>query len=82
MHPVNDPMYRDIEPERLPSVESLADTRTRVMSFWHDQVEPAIRQGKQGLISAHGNTLRSLLMVLDQISDDQVDSFEIPTAAR
>ncbi|MGD8926102.1 MAG: 2,3-bisphosphoglycerate-dependent phosphoglycerate mutase [Thioalkalispiraceae bacterium] len=80
-HPVNMPMYADVDRQRLPGVESLAHTRARVMTFWDEQVAPRIHRGEQILISAHGNTLRALLMDLTQMSVDQVESFEIPTAA-
>ena len=78
-HPRFDPLYADVDPERLPAVESLADTRTRVSEFWYEQVQPRIMHGERILISAHGNTLRALLMELDQMSVDDVESFEIPT---
>lgn len=79
-HPINNQMYADIDPHQLPGVESLAETRVRVVSFWKEQVEPRIRNGERVLISAHGNTLRALLMDLAGMSVAQVESFEIPTA--
>ena len=79
-HPVNDPMYADIEPQQLPDVENLAQTRARVVTFWKAQIAPRIRQGKRVLISAHGNTLRALLMDLAGMSVREVEGFEIPTA--
>ena len=79
-HPVNDPLYVDVDPHRLPGVESLAQTRARVEAFWHEQIVPRIKKGERVLISAHGNTLRALLMSLADWSIEQVESFEIPTA--
>ena len=78
-HPVNDPLYHDIDPALLPDVENLAETRYRVMQFWQERVAPYIRLGERILISSHGNTLRALIMGLADLSVEQVESFEIPT---
>lgn len=45
-HPINDPMYADVEPQFLPGVENLAQTRARVMVFWEEQIAPRIQQGE------------------------------------
>jgi 2,3-bisphosphoglycerate-dependent phosphoglycerate mutase len=79
-HPGNDPLYADVAPHLLPAVENLAETRARVMMFWQEHVAPRIKKGERVLISAHGNTLRALLMDLAGMSVQQVEGFEIPTA--
>jgi 2,3-bisphosphoglycerate-dependent phosphoglycerate mutase len=79
-HPVNDPMYADVESQLLPGAENLAQTQKRVTAFWHEQIVPRIQKGEHVLISAHGNTFRALLMELAGMSVEQVESFEIPTA--
>lgn len=79
-HPANDPMYEDLDPSRLPAVENLAMTRERVSEFWQQRIVPELLLQQRILISAHGNTLRALLMQLDNMSVEQVESFEIPTA--
>jgi len=78
-HPVNDPLYNDVDPMLLPDVENLAETRARVTQFWQERVIPYIRLGERVLISGHGNTLRALLMDLANLSIKEVESFEIPT---
>ncbi|WP_455365213.1 2,3-bisphosphoglycerate-dependent phosphoglycerate mutase [Kaarinaea lacus] len=78
-HPVNDPLYHDIDPALLPDVENLSETRARVMQFWQKRVVPYIRLGERVLISGHGNTLRALIMGLTNLSVEEVESFEIPT---
>lgn len=80
-HPRHDTRYSDLAPALLPDAESLADTRTRVMQFWRGQAEPRIRRGERLLISAHGNSLRALIMALSGMSVAEVEQFEIPTAA-
>lgn len=79
-HPCNDPMYADVTPHQLPGAENLAQTRERVALFWDEQIVPSIRKGERVLISAHGNTLRALLMDLAGMSIEEVEGFEIPTA--
>ena len=79
-HPANDPLYADVAPSLLPSVENLDQTRTRVMAFWNREIVPQLKQGKRLLVSAHGNTLRALIMHLDGIGAKEVEDFEIPTA--
>ena len=79
-HPANNPLYADVAPQQLPGVENLAQTRLRVTAFWQEQIVPRIQQGEHVLISAHGNTLRALLMELAGMNVAQVESFEIPTA--
>lgn len=78
-HPLHDSLYQDIDPELLPDVENLAETRERVMQFWEQRIEPLIRLGEHVLVSSHGNTLRALLMGLANLSVKEVESFEIPT---
>jgi 2,3-bisphosphoglycerate-dependent phosphoglycerate mutase len=79
-HPRHDPLYQDIEPGQLPGVENLASTRARVTRFWQAEIELRIRRGERLLISAHGNTLRALIMELAGLRRKEVEAFEIPTA--
>lgn len=79
-HSCHDPLCRDIDPAHLPNVENLAETRARVMRYWDEDIVPRIRRGERLLISAHGNTLRALIMALANMSVEEVERFEIPTA--
>lgn len=56
-------------------------TRQRVMQFWQKQVVPRLRQGQRLLLSSHGDTLRALIMALDNLSVAEVEALEIPRAA-
>lgn len=78
-HPSRDPRYASLEPSELPGAESLKDTVARFLPFWHDTIAPAIRSGKRVLIVAHGNSLRALVMYLDQISESDILELNIPT---
>ncbi|MGV8122684.1 MAG: 2,3-diphosphoglycerate-dependent phosphoglycerate mutase [Candidatus Xenobiia bacterium LiM19] len=77
--PGHDPKYRDLPPEQVPVTESLKDTITRFLPYWQEQIVPEITKGKAVLISAHGNSLRGLVKVLDNLSDEEVTAVEIPT---
>lgn len=77
--PGHDPKYRDLPPEEVPVTESLKDTITRFLPYWQEQIVPEIKKGKAVLISAHGNSLRGLVKVLDNLSDEEVTAVEIPT---
>lgn len=79
-HSCHDMLCHDIDPAHLPDVENLAETRARVMRYWNEEIAPRIRRGERLLISAHGNTLRALIMALSNMRVEEVERFEIPTA--
>jgi 2,3-bisphosphoglycerate-dependent phosphoglycerate mutase len=62
-----------------PNGESLKMTAERTIPYFEQQVVPHLAQGQNVLISAHGNSLRSIIMDLDKLSEDEVVSLEIPT---
>lgn len=64
---------------RPPGGESLKDTATRTLPFFERQVMNDLRMGKNVLVSAHGNSLRSIVMKLDNLTPAQVVALEIPT---
>ena len=76
-HPSHDPRYAGIE--ALPATESLAITLERVRPCWDECIAPDLRAGKDVLIAAHGNSLRALVKMLDEVSDDDITQFNIPT---
>lgn len=63
----------------IPRTENLLDTSKRVLDYWDNEIKPAVSSGKRVLVSAHGNTLRSLVMHLDQMSEADVMDLNIPT---
>lgn len=71
--------YKNMDPAVLPFGESLATTISRVIPFWQDYIAPSLLSGKTVLVAAHGNSLRALVKYLDNISDKDVASLEIPT---
>ncbi|WP_394780135.1 2,3-diphosphoglycerate-dependent phosphoglycerate mutase [Undibacterium sp.] len=73
-----DPRYSGLQRSQIPLTECLKDTVERVMPAWEDSIAPAIRAGKRIIISAHGNSLRALIKMLDGISDADIVSLNIP----
>ncbi len=79
-HPSHDVRYANLPASSLPATECLKDTVERVVPYWNEAIAPALRDGKQVLIAAHGNSLRALIKYLDGVSDDDIVGLNIPTA--
>ena len=77
-HPMNDPRYANLPPDVLPASECLKDVVARVLPWWHDLCVPDLQRGPV-LVAAHGNSLRALVMHLDEIDDDEISELNIPT---
>ena len=65
--------------EYIPHTECLKDTIERVIPYYENVIKKSLLEGKKVLIVAHGNSLRGLIKYLDNISDDEIVSLEIPT---
>ncbi|MGB5625537.1 MAG: 2,3-diphosphoglycerate-dependent phosphoglycerate mutase [Woeseiaceae bacterium] len=76
-HPSCDPRYKGIA--NLPGTESLKLTLERVMPCWNELIAPDLKAGKNVLVAAHGNSLRALVKMLDEVSDEEITGFNIPT---
>lgn len=77
---IHDPKYKDLKEGEFPLTESLEDTKNRVMTYWEEQIAPALRAEQKVVIAAHGNTLRAIVQYLDQLSADGIASLNIPTS--
>lgn len=75
----NDPKYKELNGKDIPLTESLKDTITRFLPYWHDTISPSIRSGKHVIIAAHGNSLRALIKYLDHIDKQEIVKLNIPT---
>ncbi len=71
--------YANIPHNMLPLSESLEDTRKRVVEYFQDKIQTELQKHKRVLISAHGNSLRALVMYLEKISAEDIVKLEIPT---
>ena len=62
-----------------PNGESLKDTAARTLPYFEKKIVPDLKAGKNILIAAHGNSLRSITMWLEKLTKEQVLKLEIPT---
>lgn len=66
---------------RPPGGESLKDTADRVLPYYESRIKPQLLAGRTVLVSAHGNSLRALVMHLDRLPPEEVLELNIPTGA-
>jgi len=78
-HPRFDPRYANIDSSQLPATESLKDTLQRVLPCWESRISSDLLAGRNVLIVAHGNSLRALVKMLDNISEEKIVELNIPT---
>lgn len=64
---------------QIPNGESLKDVYDRVVPYFQNKILPYLKEGKNILVSAHGNSLRALIKYLENISDSQISNLEIAT---
>jgi 2,3-bisphosphoglycerate-dependent phosphoglycerate mutase len=78
-HPRFDPRYAGVASQDLPATESLKDTLARVLPYWHARIAPELRSGHNVLVVAHGNSLRAMVKMLDEVSESEIVELNIPT---
>ncbi len=78
-HPANDARYAALPPDVLPATECLADVLARMLPWWQDAIAADLRDGRRVLVTAHGNSLRALVMHLDGLTREEVVALNIPT---
>ena len=78
-YPGFDPRYRNLEREDIPLTECLQDTVARFLPYWNETIAPQVQGGQRIIIAAHGNSLRALVMYLDNLSEQDVMELNIPT---
>jgi 2,3-bisphosphoglycerate-dependent phosphoglycerate mutase len=78
-YPRFDRRYAALSDAELPRTECLKDTVSRMLPYWHKTIAPAVKSGKQIIVCAHGNSLRALVKYLDNIPDNEIVEFNIPT---
>jgi len=66
----------DIPP---PNGESLKDTKDRVLPYFESEIVPKLKEGKNIIIAAHGNSLRALIMHLEHMTPEEILQFEVST---
>jgi 2,3-bisphosphoglycerate-dependent phosphoglycerate mutase len=78
-HPRFDPRYRELAAQELPVTESLKDTLARVLPYWHARIAPELRAHRNVMVVAHGNSLRAMVKMLDNVSERDITELNIPT---
>ncbi|XP_041972297.1 phosphoglycerate mutase 2 [Aricia agestis] len=77
---VKDPRYAsDPKPEEFPMFESLKLTIERTLPYWNNVIVPQIKEGKNIIIAAHGNSLRGIVKHLEEMSDADIMELNLPT---
>ncbi len=61
-----------------PNGESLKDTAARTLPYFYGTILPELKAGKDIIISAHGNSLRAIVMKLDNLSEQEIVELNIP----
>ena len=74
----DDPRYAGLGDE-MPASECLKDVVDRFTPYWEGPVKDDLRDGKVVMLAAHGNSLRALVKMLDEISDEDIAGLNIPT---
>ncbi len=78
-YPGRDPRYAGLRTGDIPLTESLKDTVTRFLPYWHETIAPVVREGKRVIIAAHGNSIRALVKYLDKVPESEIVGLNIPT---
>ncbi len=76
---VNERKYSQLEKKQVPMGECLEDTYNRVIPFWKKHIVPDLKNDKNLIIAAHGNSMRALVKYLDKVSDEEILKLNIPT---
>jgi len=50
-----------------------------VLPYWHARIAPELRSGRNVLVVAHGNSLRAMVKMLDEVSESEIVELNIPT---
>ena len=76
----NELKYKDLSENEIPLTESLKDTLDRLLPYWNNVICKDLKEGKDVLVVAHGNSLRAIVKILDKLSGEEISLMNIPTA--
>ena len=74
----SDRRYAYLDDSVIPDAENLKVTLERALPFWEDAIAPALKDNKNVLVGAHGNSIRALIKHIKGLSDDEIMDVEIP----
>jgi 2,3-bisphosphoglycerate-dependent phosphoglycerate mutase len=75
-----DDRYGGIPPDQIPRGESLLQVVARVRQVWERCIAPALRTNRRVIVTAHGNSIRALMKMIEHIADDEIAFLEVPNA--
>jgi len=78
MYPAKDEKYRGLKEQEIPLTESLKDTEARVLPYLNNEIFVELKKGKKIIISAHGNSIRAMVKILENVSGEEIAKTEIP----
>lgn len=71
--------YAELTAEELPMTESLKEVIERLVPYWETDILPSLHEHDDLLVTAHGNSLRALVMHIKNMSREEILGFNIPT---
>ncbi len=77
--PFMDSRYVGVPEEQLPLTESLKETVERILPYFTQEILPAVKEHGEIIVAAHGNSLRGIVKVLKNISDEDITQLNLPT---
>merc|ERR1712032_408622 len=75
-YPGKDPKYAGLSESDIPVTECLKDTIARVMPYWEEEIAPQLKAGKTVFVAAHGNSIRAILKMIENIPEDAITGLE------
>ncbi len=75
-----DRRYAALSASAIPHGESLHQTVARVAAVWHESIAPALQSGQRVLVTGHGNGLRAMIKIIEEVSDDDTVHLEVGNA--
>ncbi|MGI9494377.1 MAG: 2,3-bisphosphoglycerate-dependent phosphoglycerate mutase [Geminicoccaceae bacterium] len=72
--------FANIPETCMPRSESLQQGVLRIEPYWHEALAPTLRSNQRVLVVAHTCSIRGMVRILDDLSDDEAEAFRIPTA--
>jgi 2,3-bisphosphoglycerate-dependent phosphoglycerate mutase len=78
-HPRFDKRYAALKPAEIPATESLKETTDRIVPYWEGHMSPNLKEYKEILVAAHGNSLRGIVKYLKNIPNEEIVSLNLPT---
>lgn len=77
--PLKDDRYHLVDRNLLPLTESLKDAIDRIIPYWENEIRPTLKDTGEVLVAAHGNSLRGIVKLLKNLSEEEILELNLPT---